>query len=166
MYCSQTVELASVLFTGISLEKDHSHFLSLLKAVKPPIAKFVTITGLGEGIAKPLLDLDLEGRILAPSSMANQEFVNPMVSILLPPSTLGQQSRNFFNRPRETSQSIRAVVAQFPAINQILDGQVSQTFDVGERMALLHRWREFIHHVGVDMGLNSRQIFGNGKSQE
>ncbi len=141
MYCSEAVNAASLLFTGLNLEERPSHYAGYLRWAQRV------------GISKAR-QLDLKAPIIAPSSLALQPYSNPLVQVIYPPYSWTALAQYNFRIQMTASDPVDG---KFISEN-IFDSPL----DKGEGEALVARERKFIEYINLEKGKNLNQIFGKG----
>ena len=142
MYCSQAVNLASLLFTGVDLEVRPSHYgRSLVWAQRLGIQK--------------ARQLDPKAPVIAPSSLALQPYSNPMIQVVYPPYSLSALARYAFVSAREATAE-----ADGPGAELAFEELAPAPLEKGEKEALVLRQRKFLEYVNIDQGRTREQIFG------
>jgi hypothetical protein len=154
-YCSSTVEIISRSYTGLTLEPVPTDYRRIMKLIAKidNLADRWGLSALTDGQINDVGQMARMG-LVAPSSLANQEFMTDYWSVVAPIREIGQRALDDWSfRLEKSNQALKVVDAAFTIEDQI-HFAYTKKFDPMEIRSISHTFqkRDTVHRS--KLGLN------------
>lgn len=159
-YCSQLGVVASMVATGIDMQKEYDHLIGAV-AFLQRIGKWAKEKGIKwlyeNQAVMNTLGIDLSKRIVAPSGLATQDFVEDVKTYNYSEKTVSDISRAQFQPPYVELRP--SVTTSLYSGHERSVAQISRfKIDPDEVKAFVDRWYDFGASINGDRGISEETI--------